>query len=255
MAPPHVVAIIPARFASVRFPGKVLADIAGKPMVQHVYERVKQAQLVDEVWVATDDERVFHAAVAFGGQAVMTSPEHPTGTDRLAEAARYTGGDIIVNVQGDEPLIAPEVVDAAILPLLKDSGLQMATLKTPIRDEEEWQSPHVVKVVTDLEGYALYFSRYPIPYWRDRGRAGATPPVQWYRHIGLYVYRREFLFQYASWPPTPLQLAENLEQLRALEHGVKIRVVETTYHAIGVDTPEDLERVRRILSGKEEAPS
>ncbi|MDP2681989.1 MAG: 3-deoxy-manno-octulosonate cytidylyltransferase [Deltaproteobacteria bacterium] len=250
----HVVAIIPARYASTRLNGKPLLHIAGKPMIQWVYERAKKAKLTNDVIAATDDKRVFDAVRYFGGTAVMTSPEHRTGTDRIAEAADGLNADIIVNVQGDEPLIEPEMIDEAIRPLTNDSEIVVATLKTKIRDEAELNNPNVVKVVTDKNDFALYFSRYPIPYVREQ----ANPPIPplgkggkgglgHYKHIGLYVYRKDFLLKFAKMKPTPLEEAEKLEQLRVLENGYKIKVVETEHDSIGVDTEEDMERVRKIV--------
>lgn len=238
-----VTGIIPARYQSTRFPGKPLADICGKPMIQHVYERAKAASVLEDVLVATDDARIYEAVTGFGGKAVMTSPHHSTGTDRLAEVATELDSDIVVNIQGDEPLLRPESIEQAVRPLLEDESLEMSTLKLRIENPEDVLDPNVVKVVTDLNGNALYFSRAPIPYPRE----GTTT---YYRHIGLYVYRREFLLRFAKLAPTPLETIEKLEQLRALENGYKIRVVETEYSAIGVDTPEDLEKVKQILVGE-----
>jgi 3-deoxy-D-manno-octulosonate cytidylyltransferase len=217
--------------------------IAGKPMVQHVYERACQASSPDEVLVATDHERVFGAVQAFGGKVVMTSPHHPTGTDRLAEvAARLEDADVIINVQGDEPLIAPAIIDQLAAEFQQDAGLVMATLATPLA-EAEYQVPSIVKVVTDLAGYALYFSRSLIPYPRNQVNGQS-----FYKHIGIYAYRRDFLLKYAALPSTPLEKAESLEQLRALEHGYRIKVVKTEFASVGVDTPEDLERVNAIFA-------
>ena len=248
----HVVAIIPARYASTRLNGKPLLNIAGKPMIQWVYERAKKAKLTNDVIAATDDKRVFDAVRYFGGTAVMTSPEHRTGTDRIAEAADGLNVDIIVNVQGDEPLIEPEMIDEAIRPLTNDSEIVAATLKTKIRDEAELNNPNVVKVVTDKNDFALYFSRLPVPYYRDEWKDlkhltvhGSRFTV--FKHIGLYVYRKDFLLKFAKMKPTPLEEAEKLEQLRVLENGYKIKVVETEHDSIGVDTEEDMERVRKIV--------
>ncbi|MCS7187103.1 MAG: 3-deoxy-manno-octulosonate cytidylyltransferase [Armatimonadetes bacterium] len=248
-----VVGVIPARFASTRFPGKVLALLWGKPIVQHVYERCKQAKTLSDVIVATDDERVKATVESFGGKCVMTSPEHPSGTDRIAEVARQLDCDVVVNIQGDEPLIAPEAIDAAVQPFFADPTLKMTTLATPIVDESEYINPNVVKVVVDRDGFALYFSRSPLPFFRPKGKMAETPQfdlpedalVRPLRHIGLYAYRREFLLQFAQWSPTDLERTEGLEQLRALEHGIRIKVVMTPYRSIGVDTPEDLERLER----------
>ncbi|BCR05496.1 3-deoxy-manno-octulosonate cytidylyltransferase [Desulfuromonas versatilis] len=245
----RVTALIPARYASSRFPGKPLAEIAGKPMIQWVYERTSRSALVDRVIVATDDERIRQAVQAFGGEVQMTRSDHPTGTDRLAEVAARIETDIVVNVQGDEPLIDPRMIDMAVEPLTTDPSIPMGTLKTPIASVEEFLNPNVVKVVTDREGFALYFSRAPIPHPRDfaDGLQEQFQELQACKHIGLYVYRRDFLLAYPGLPVTPLENLEKLEQLRALEHGHKIRVVETSLSSLGVDTPEDLEKVREYL--------
>lgn len=250
-----ITAIIPARYASTRFEGKALADILGKPMVQHVYERVAQASLVSEVVVATDDERIVSAVRAFGGRVEMTDKRHETGTDRLAEVAARSDAEIVVNVQGDEPLIAPAMIDEAIRPLVEEPAVAMATLKSRIKTLHDFLSPNVVKVVTDWEGYALYFSRSPLPNFRDKwndlkDEAFDSGKLLCYKHVGLYVYRREFLLQYAQMSPTFLELAEKLEQLRVLENGYRIRVVETELESIGVDTPFDLEKVIERLKAK-----
>jgi 3-deoxy-manno-octulosonate cytidylyltransferase (CMP-KDO synthetase) len=242
----RVVGIIPARYASTRFEGKPLADLAGKPMIQHVYERSRRAACLDDLLVATDDERIFQAVRSFGGKAVMTSPDHATGTDRLAEVCESLDADIVVNVQGDEPLIEPAAIEQAAQPLIADASIVMGTLMNEIASEEELLNPNVVKVVVDKDGFALYFSRSPLPY----PRPGTWGKATYYRHIGLYVYRREFLMTYARLPQTPLEKQEKLEQLRALEHGYRIRVVLTEHRSIGVDTPEDLEGVRALLAGK-----
>jgi 3-deoxy-manno-octulosonate cytidylyltransferase (CMP-KDO synthetase) len=250
-----ITAVIPARYASTRFEGKALADILGKPMVQHVYERTARAGLVSEVLVATDDDRIAAAVRAFGGRVEMTSRDHETGTDRLAEVAARLDSDIIVNVQGDEPLIEPAMIDEAIEPLAKDPVIQMGTLKCRIKYLHDFLSPNVVKVVTDWEDFALYFSRSPLPNFRDKwndlkDEAFATGKLLCYKHVGLYVYRREFLLQYAQMSPTYLELAEKLEQLRVLENGYRIKVVSTEHESIGVDTPGDLEKVLEKLKGR-----
>lgn len=221
-----VTAVIPARYASTRFPGKPLADIHGKPMIQMVYERASRSELVDRVIVATDDERIRRAVQDFGGEVVMTKADHSTGTDRLAEAAREIETDLIVNVQGDEPLIEPRMIDAAVEPLLGDPRIRMGTVMCAIESVEEYLSSNVVKVVTDLDGFALYFSRAPIPHPRDFAQdlAAHFHRITAFKHIGLYVYRKDFLLSYPDLPPTNLENLEKLEQLRALEHGVKIRV-------------------------------
>lgn len=239
-----VAAFIPARYASTRLNGKPIAAICGKPMVQWVYEAARSSSLVNEVTVATDDERILKAVRSFGGSVVMTSTAHVSGTDRIAEAAARTDADIIVNMQGDEPLITPEVIDAAVRPMLDDPGLSLCTVKTIITDEDEYRDPNAVKVVCDSDGYALYFSRSPIPY----SRAGFEG-LKVYKHIGLYVFRRDFLMRFSTLAPSALEKAESLEQLRALENGCRIKVVETSYNPVSVDTAEDLERVRGLMKG------
>jgi 3-deoxy-manno-octulosonate cytidylyltransferase (CMP-KDO synthetase) len=239
----QVVAIIPARFASSRFPGKALADLDGRPMIEHVYRRAALSPAVSRVIVATDDLRIATAVTRFGGDVRLTRPDHPTGMDRLAEVVSTLDCDVVVNVQGDEPLIDPGAIGEAVGPFPPDPGLQVTTLYRRISDLDELRNPNIVKVVLDRAGFALYFSRAPIPYIReDRG----WPPL--YRHIGLYAYRRSALLVLAALEPTPLERAESLEQLRALEHGIRIKAVETSYDSIGVDTPEDLQHVRRLLT-------
>ena len=250
-----ITAIIPARYGSTRFEGKALADIAGKPMIQHVYERTLGASLVNDVVVATDDERIFSVVKGFGGKVEMTSKGHETGTDRLAEVASRLDSEIIVNVQGDEPLIEPAMIDEAIEPLIADSAAVMSTLKSRIKTLHDFLSPNVVKVVTDWEGFALYFSRSPLPNFRDKwndlkDEKFSSGKLLCYKHVGLYVYRREFLLQYSQMSPTYLELAEKLEQLRVLENGYRIKVVETSYDSIGVDTPADLAAVIEKLNQK-----
>jgi 3-deoxy-manno-octulosonate cytidylyltransferase (CMP-KDO synthetase) len=219
-------------------------------MIEHVYRRAAEASSVASVIVATDDERIYKAVVAFGGTAQMTSARHPSGTDRLAEVAAHLSCDIIVNVQGDEPLIEPSTIDRAVAPLRADPALEMSTLRRRIDDPAEINNPNLTKVVVDREGYALYFSRAPIPYVR----AGAAAAPAW-AHIGLYVYRRATLVRLASLPPSTLERSEALEQLRALENGIRIKAVETSQDSIGVDTPEDLERVRRLMPAASEVRS
>jgi len=224
-------------------------------MVQHVWERARRARTVDRVLVATDDERIAEAVRAFGGEVAMTSSTHATGTDRLAEAARGTDAEIVVNVQGDEPMLDWTFIDGAVAPLRAEPGLPMSTVSLPLSDVEEMLSPAVVKVVSDARGDALYFSRSPIPFVRDTPdlRASAAEAVARglaRKHVGLYAYRREALFRFAALAPTPLERAESLEQLRALHHGMRIRVVPMEGRAgVAVDTPQDLERVRAIMAG------
>ncbi len=214
-------------------------------MIEHVYRRAAAAPSVGAVVVATDDERIASAVESFGGIARLTRSSHVSGTDRLAEVAEDLPCEIVVNVQGDEPLIEPAMIEEAIEPLEADASLHISTLRQRITDDEDYTNPNVVKVVVDRDGCALYFSRAPIPYVRDRG-AVARPKA--FKHIGLYAYRRSFLLAFARLQPTPLEIAESLEQLRALEHGFRIRTVETRHDSIGVDTPEDLERARRLVT-------
>jgi 3-deoxy-manno-octulosonate cytidylyltransferase (CMP-KDO synthetase) len=212
-------------------------------MIEHVYRRAKQARGVAAVVVATDDPRIAAAVERFGGTAVMTRADHVSGTDRIAEVAAGLSCDLIVNVQGDEPLIEPVAIEEALDACVASADVPMSTLGAGL-DEHDAANPHVVKAVVDLRGFALYFSRAPIPYRRDAG----APRQSVFRHVGLYVYRRDFLLRLASLPPTPLERSESLEQLRALEHGFRIRVVETTHASVSVDTPDDLERVRRLAA-------
>ena len=236
----NVLCVIPARYASTRLPGKPLKDIAGKHMSCRVYARAAKASRVAAAIVATDDSRIYDAVLQHGGKAVMTRKDHPTGTDRLAEVAeKYQDVDLIINVQGDEPLIEPKLIDELAAAFDGDADLQMATVCTEITDESEQQNPNNVKVVMDKQGYALYFSRSLLPYPRHEGT-----PV--YKHIGIYAYKRDFLLAYAKMAETPLEHAESLEQLRALENGYRIKVIKTPYRFVGVDTTEDLEKVNAI---------
>lgn len=240
-----VLGVIPARFASRRFEGKPLALLGGRPLVQHVYERASECELLDRLVVATDDDRIFRAVEAFGGRCVMTSPRHLSGTDRVAEVAAGGNEGIVVNVQGDEPFVSARVLEQVVRPLLRPDGPPMATLCKPIKDPALLVDPNVVKVVTNRAGEALYFSRSPIPY---PGRARGCQASE---HVGIYAYRRDFLLAFSRMEATRLEAVEGLEQLRALEHGHRIGVVATDHHAgVSVDTPEDLERARRLLEGE-----
>lgn len=239
----HIAAVIPARYGSTRLPGKPLVDLCGKPMIQHVFERVKQVSRIDRVIVATDDVRVADAVKRFGGEVVMTPSDIRSGSDRVAFAARdLQNVSIIVNVQGDEPLIEPAMIDEAIQALIDDPAVEVATLVKHVDAAEELINPNTVKVVVDRHGYAMYFSRSPIPFQRD-GREFEG----FLKHIGLYVFRRDFLIKFASLPETALERSEKLEQLRILEYGNKIKATVTRYESIPVDTPEDLEKARMLV--------
>ncbi|OGX39523.1 MAG: 3-deoxy-manno-octulosonate cytidylyltransferase [Omnitrophica WOR_2 bacterium RIFCSPLOWO2_12_FULL_50_9] len=240
----RIVGVIPARWASTRFKGKVLAKIQDRPMIQHVWERAKESRLLDEVLIACDDERVLQAAQAFGAKAVLTSPDHPSGTDRVAEAVKNCPAKIVINIQGDEPLIRHQVIDDLAEALIEDEACLMATVIKAIETQEELENPNVVKVVIDREKNAIYFSRLPIPY--DREKAG-TGTIRYYKHLGIYAYRKDFLMALTQMPKSLLERAEQLEQLRALEAGVRIKTILTDMETIGVDTPEDLARVEGLL--------
>lgn len=241
-----IFAFIPARYQSTRFPGKPLVLIAGKPMIQHVYERALLCPELSDVYVATDDERISDCVHGFGGKIVMTKKDHQSGTDRISEAAVKTGlkkQDIIVNIQGDQPLFDPSVISLLVRPLMEEESVPMSTLRWKMTDDRQVENPNHVKVVTDNQGFAIYFSRCPIPYFRDNV-AGT-----YYKHLGFYGYRMEFLTRFTRLSQGRLESAEKLEQLRALEHGFKIKVMETPFNSVEVDVPEDLETVEKILQG------
>jgi len=251
-----IVAIVPARFASVRFPGKPLADRTGKPLIRHVHEAVARCRRIGRIVVATDDDRIADAVRGFGGEVAMTRADHPNGTSRIAEVAATLDAGIVVNVQGDEPSIEPALVDAAIGALLARPDCPMATVASPFGPDEDPNDPNLVKVTLAADGTALYFSRAPIPFWRDRDRErtldpAALPPAVPLKHVGLYVYRRDFLVRFPALPPTPLERTEQLEQLRALEHGHRIAVAigDAPFH--GIDTPEQYEAfvLRTLAAG------
>lgn len=247
-----IVAFIPARFNSTRFQGKPLALIAGRPMIQHVYSCTKACAGIFEVFVATDDLRIAEAVRSFGGEAVLTSKVHPSGTDRIAEAARKLGlesDDVVVNVQGDQPLFPPALISDLIGPLLNDNTILMSTLKCRLSDDRAIGDPNCVKVVTDRRGYALFFSRSPIPYYRD-----FIPSRTHYKHLGFYGYRMEFLTTFSNLPVGDLESAEKLEQLRAMENGFRVKVVETLFDSIEVDSPADIQKVEALLAGKKPGP-
>ncbi|HBI14601.1 MAG TPA: 3-deoxy-manno-octulosonate cytidylyltransferase [Desulfobulbaceae bacterium] len=249
-SPPKIVAIIPARYHSNRFEGKPLAPIMGRPMIQHVVERARQVELLSRVVVATDDKRIAEAVHAFGGEVVLTRPDHATGTDRLAEAASLidiSEQDIIVNIQGDQPLFPAEIVTQVAGPMLEDPSLPMVTLIYKIVRPEEIDDPNHVKTVFDRHGNALYFSRAPIPFQRNPEES-AKPT--YYKHLGFYAYRKGFLLTFVGLPEGEWERFEKLEQLRALEYGYRIRVILTDHDSIEVDTPQDIERVEEVLAGR-----
>lgn len=258
-----VVAIIPARYGSTRFPGKPLATIGGKPMIQHVYESVIKARGLDRILVATDDRRILETVKNFGGEAVLTSESHASGTDRLAEMAKKIKAEWLVNVQGDLPFVRAQTISRTLAALRHDRSVVMATARTPIYQKDEWLNPNVVKVVTDGGGFALYFSRAPIPYIREHpGNANCFLPtadsqgvrVWGHRHVGVYAYRRDFLLKFSRLRPTPLERTEGLEQLRALDYGYRIRVADVQEPSVEVDTPEDLKKAERYLRTPENFP-
>jgi 3-deoxy-manno-octulosonate cytidylyltransferase (CMP-KDO synthetase) len=244
-----ILAVIPARLQSTRLPNKPLLKIGAKTMLERVWERARRARLVNQVVIATDSTEIFQTAQSFGAQVLMTSPEHISGTDRVSQAAEQFPASLVVNVQGDEPFIEPAAIDQAIEPLLEENDAVMSTLMTRFGNPADAVEASVVKVVTALDGHALYFSRWPVPFLRDATRdADAT----WYKHVGLYVYRRDFLLRFPYLPRGPLEATEKLEQLRVLENGYKIRVVETAYDSLGVDTAEDLALAREMAVGFEQ---
>jgi 3-deoxy-manno-octulosonate cytidylyltransferase (CMP-KDO synthetase) len=247
----NALGVIPARFGAQRFPGKPLAMIAGKPLIQRVYEQVVQCQRLDKVIVATEDTRILEAVAGFGGDAMMTSSSCATGTDRVAEVARQYPCDIVVNIQGDEPLMRPEMIDQLVSGIQSDPQCVMATLARKIESADLLANPNVVKVTIARTGNALYFSRHPIPYARDAASAQATDQLRhghYHKHLGIYAYRHDFLLRYVDMPQTELELTEKLEQLRALDNGFAIKVLVTPYDSIGVDRPEDVELVEAILA-------
>jgi 3-deoxy-manno-octulosonate cytidylyltransferase (CMP-KDO synthetase) len=243
-----VIGVIPARYASKRLPGKPLLDLSGKPIIQHVYERAKGARLLTDVFVATDDERISNAVSAFGGKAVMTPRTMKSGSDRAAYAARNLRADVIVNIQGDEPLIRSEMIDNTVQALLDDEEIQTSTPVKKITSPDELLDPNVVKVVIDEKGFALYFSRSVLPFVRaDEDQKMWVKRHDYYKHIGLYAFRKEFLLTFTQWDSSPLEQAEQLEQLRILEHGQCIKCVVTEHDSLSVDTLEDLERIREKM--------
>ncbi|MDP2943218.1 MAG: 3-deoxy-manno-octulosonate cytidylyltransferase [Candidatus Omnitrophota bacterium] len=235
------IGIIPARYQSTRLEGKVLKDLLGKSVIQHVWENAKRAATLDDLIVATDDERIVSEVLGFGGKAVLTAKEHKTGTDRLREVVNPIDVKVVVNIQADEPLLHPSMIDDIVRPLLEEKDIVMTTLRKKITDPEDLKNPNVVKVICDKNGYALYFSRSPIPYPRF------AEGIVYYKHIGLYAFTKDFLFTFTNLPASGLEEAEGLEQLRVLENGYKIKVATTEFDTIGIDTAEDLERAKEIL--------
>jgi 3-deoxy-manno-octulosonate cytidylyltransferase (CMP-KDO synthetase) len=236
-----IIGVIPARYGSTRFPGKALTDIGGKPMIQRVWESSSKSKLINELYIATDDKRIFDAAGRFWGKAVMTSSKHKSGSDRIGEAVKNIKCDIVVNIQGDEPFINPLNIDKAIKPLMTDKNIQVSTLCTKIKNVEEIDNPNVVKVVTDKNGFALYFSRHAIPFNRDN-----TKGISYFKHIGLYVYRKDYLMKFIKIKPSKLELAERLEQLRIIESGERIKVVVTNIDSVTIDTESDLKKLKNL---------
>jgi 3-deoxy-manno-octulosonate cytidylyltransferase (CMP-KDO synthetase) len=241
------IGVIPARWGSTRFEGKVLAQISGQPMIRYVWEQAKKAKVLDEVLIACDDQRVLKAAQGFKAKAVMTALHHTCGTDRIAEAVAKRDVEVVVNIQADEPLIEPEVIDSLAKALLDDKTAVMATVIKALTDEKDLDNPNVVKVVVDRQKNALYFSRYAIPYNRDKK---GFKEIKYFKHLGLYAYRKDFLMKFKDLPASKLEASEKLEQLRVLEAGFKIKTVETKYDTIGVDTPQDLARVEELMGKK-----
>lgn len=236
------IGIIPARYGATRFEGKVMADLMGKPVVQHVYEMAKKSKMLDDLIVATDDERVLKLIKDFGGKATLTSADQPTGTDRLAEVVNPIDVKVVINIQGDEPLVHYTMIDELVRTMLQEETIVMSTVVKKIENKEDIMDPNIVKVVIDREGFALYFSRSPIPF--ERGAQSKN----FYKHLGLYAYTKDFLFTFTNLPKAELERVESLEQLRALFHGYKIKTIETKFDTVGIDTPEDLERAKKVLS-------
>ncbi len=238
----RIIGVIPARMGSTRFPAKIIADIGGKPMIQHVWEAARKAETISEIFVATDHVKIYNIVRDFGGNAVMTGLRHKSGTDRIAEAVRGLKADIVVNIQGDEPLIRADALDEAVLPFYRDKTLQMSTLVCKVTDRKMMEDPNIVKVALDKDGFALYFSRSPLP-----SQARAENFDFFYKHIGVYVYKKNYLLKYVKMPQSRLEKTEKLEQLRALENGCRIKAVVTKYDTVPVDTPEDLKKVLKVL--------
>ncbi|MBU1062274.1 MAG: 3-deoxy-manno-octulosonate cytidylyltransferase [Candidatus Omnitrophica bacterium] len=253
----EVIGIIPARYGSTRFEGKLLADLCGKSVIQHTWENAKKAKTIEDIIIATDDKRIYNFAKGFGAKVIYTSKAHKSGSDRLTEVVSSIDTKVVVNIQADEPLIHPTMIDDVVDPILRDDSIHMATLCHKIGNEKDFLDPNVVKVVMDRKGFALYFSRAPIPYLLssfakasgDRRAAGERGIVTHYKHIGIYAYTKDFLFTFKSLPQSRLEKSEKLEQLRVIENGYKIKVIETKFDTIGIDTPEDLMKATDLIKG------
>lgn len=239
------IGIIPARYGSTRFEGKLLADLCGKPVIQHTWENAKKSKSIEDLIIATDDKRIYNSVKGFGAKAIYTSKAHRSGSDRLTEVVSTIDTKVVVNIQADEPFIHSTMIDDVVGPLLKDKSIHMATLCHKIKDEHDLLDPNVVKVVMDRKGFALYFSRAPIPY-TSRFETGA---ISHYKHIGLYAYTKDFLFTFKSLPQSKLEKIERLEQLRVIENGYRVKVIETRFDTIGIDTPEDLQKAIELIKG------
>lgn len=242
------IGIIPARYGATRFEGKLLADLCGKPVIQHTWENARKAKSIEDLIIATDDKRIYDCARGFGAKVIYTSKAHRSGSDRLTEVAGSIDTKVVVNIQADEPLVHPTMINDVVTPILKSKSIHIATLCHRINTEQEFLSPHAVKVVMDRKGFALYFSRGPIPYGADGGK----PLTGCYKHIGIYAYTKDFLFTFKSLPQSDLEKIEKLEQLRVIENGYRIKVIETKFETIGIDTREDLERAVELIKGKRE---
>jgi len=248
-----VIGIIPARYGSTRFEGKLLADLCGKPVIQHTWENAKKSKSIEDLIIATDDKRIYNFSKGFGAKVIYTSKAHKSGSDRLTEVLNSIDTRVVVNIQADEPLLDPSMIDDVVDPILKDESIDIATLCHKIKNERDFLDPNVVKVVMDRKGFALYFSRAPIPYNSNQGQSldGARTRriISYYKHIGLYAYTKDFLFTFKSLPQSRLEKIEKLEQLRVIENGYKIKVIETKFDTVGIDTPEDLEKAVELIKG------
>ncbi|MFH1782206.1 MAG: 3-deoxy-manno-octulosonate cytidylyltransferase [Candidatus Omnitrophota bacterium] len=241
----NVIGIIPARYASTRFEGKLLAELCKKPVIQHVWENAKKSKSIDELIIATDDKRIYDVCKGFGAKVSYTSKAHKSGSDRLTEIVASIDTKVVVNIQADEPFIHPTMIDEVVDPILKDSSIDMTTLCHKIKNKEELLDPNVVKVVMNRAGFAMYFSRSPIPY----DRSNSLKASGYYKHVGLYAYTRDFLFTFKSLPQSRMEKIEKLEQLRVIENGYRIKVSETKFDTVGIDTPEDLQRANELING------